>query len=74
MKIILKKLRILQEVSNKGRNPKLGKGYLKAYRLNPYNPLSYITFILMIIMGVIMYGFIGIKKEMDLNKNPFVWD
>ena len=43
MKKFLQKIFVLQIVSNKGKNPKLGRGFIKAYRLNPWNPLSYIT-------------------------------
>ena len=39
------------------------------YRLNPYNPLSYITLLLaLLIMG--MYGFISAVVEI-LEDNPF---
>ena len=39
------------------------------YRLNPYNPLSYITLLLaLIIMGI--YGFIAAAFEI-LEENPF---
>lgn len=72
-KKILKYLFILQEVPNKNRKPKLGRGFSTARRFNPYNPLSYITLLLCIIVGVLMFGFVGIWKEMDL-KNPFKWD
>ena len=70
---ILKRLLIVQEVSNSGRKPKLGKGYLKAYRFNPFNPLSYITIVISVIIGILMFGFVGIWKEMDLS-NPFKWN
>ena len=40
MKKFLQKIFVLQIVSNKGKNPKLGRGFIKAYRLNPWNPLS----------------------------------
>lgn len=72
-KIFLKFLYILQEVSNKDRNPKLGRGYSTAYRLNPYNLLSYVAIILILIVGVLMFGFYGIGKEIDKN-NPFKWN
>lgn len=72
----LKTIYVLQEVSNEEREKrglkKLGRGYFKAYRLNPYNPLSYISFIIIFIAGILMFGFIGIWKEID-NKNPFKW-
>jgi hypothetical protein len=70
---ILKALYIIQEVSNKNRNPKLGKGFLEAKRLNPYNPLSYVLIIGAIITGILMFGFVGIRKEIDL-QNPFKWN
>jgi len=47
MKELLKKLKIVQEVSNEERHKlglkRLGQGYFKAYRLNPLNPLSLYT-------------------------------
>lgn len=70
---ILKKLAVLQQVSNKDRNPKLGRGFMHAYKLNSFNPLSYLTIVVMLIVGLILFGIIGIKKEMDL-KNPFKWN
>lgn len=69
---ILKKLYILQEVSNRGRNPRLGKGFDKAYRLNVWNPLSYILIITTIVVALFMFGFVGIRKQIDL-RNPFKW-
>lgn len=69
---ILKCLFILQEVSNKDRNVKLGRGFSTATRMNPYNPLSYVVVCLNIILGILMFGFVGFWKE--LIKNPFKWD
>jgi hypothetical protein len=63
---------VIQEVSNEGRNPKLGKGYFKARRLNPYNPISYIVFILLLLVGVVLFGVIGIKEQSS--GNPFKWN
>lgn len=63
----------MQEVSNKHRNPKLGKGYMNAYRINPYNPLSYIFLTIALIVGIVAFGIIGIWKETDMT-NPFKWD
>lgn len=68
MKKLLKFLFVIQEVSNEGRELKLG-----ARRLNPYNPLSYITVVLVLIVGILMFGFVGIWKETNL-RNPFKWD
>lgn len=73
MRKLLTILNIVQIVSNKGKNPKLGKGYNKAYRFNPYNPLTYIVLVIGIIVGIIMFGFVGLWKEVDV-KNPFDWD
>lgn len=72
-KKILKFLLILQEVSNSNRNPKLGRGFLTAYRFNPYNPLSYIALVIILVAGILMFGFVGIWKEVKLS-NPFKWD
>lgn len=74
---ILKHLRILQTVSNEERHKqglkRLGRGYFEAHRFNPYNPLSYIAFIIILIVGILMYGFVGIWKE-TTTLNPFRWD
>ena len=69
---LLKYLFIIQEVSNKNRNPKLGKGFLEARRFNPYNPLSYVALILIMIVGILMFGFVGCWKY--IGQNPFKWD
>lgn len=73
MRKILEKLYIIQKVSNKGRNPKLGRGFMEARRLNPYNPLSYIFFVCAVLVGLIMFGVVGFWKETD-QRNPFKWD
>lgn len=71
MKKFLKYVYVLQEVPNKDK--KLGRGYSTAIRLNPYNPLSYMTIIIASIIGILMYGFVGFWKEVDL-RNPLKWD
>jgi hypothetical protein len=74
---ILKFLRVTQTISNEERQKngleKLGRGYFEANRLNPYNPLSYILIIIVIIIGMLMYGFVGFFEETK-NYNPFKWD
>jgi len=70
---ILKRLFIIQEVSNANRNPKLGRGFFTAIRFNPFNPLSYITIILIVLVVLIMFGFVGLWKEVD-STNPFKWN
>lgn len=70
-------LQILQTISNEERNKKglkrLGRGYFNAHRFNPYNPLSYIALVLIMIAGILMFGFVGFWKEID-GTNPFKWN
>lgn len=70
MRELLKKLYIIQEVDNKDR--KLGRGFSTAIRLNPYNPLTYIAVVLIAVVGILMFGFVGFWKETD-RRNPFKW-
>jgi membrane protein insertase Oxa1/YidC/SpoIIIJ len=74
MKELLKKLKVVQEVSNEQRHKaglkRLGKGYFKAYRLNPFNPLSYMLVVITIPVIITMYGFIGAYEKA---MNPFKW-
>jgi hypothetical protein len=75
MKKILRLIKIVQVVSNEQRHKdglkRLGKGYFNAYRLNPYNPLSYIVVIVAIPIIILMYGFMGLFEKAI---NPFKWD
>ena len=72
---ILEFLKITQTVSNEERHKnglkRLGKGFFNAYRLNPFNPLSYILIILTIPVVLLLYGFVGVFKELI---NPFKWN
>lgn len=74
---ILEFLQILQTVSNEERHKKglkrLGRGYFEAHRFNPYNPLSYIALLIIIVIGILMFGFVGFWKETD-TINPFKWN
>jgi len=74
---ILLFLRVVEIVSNDERKKnglkRLGKGFREALRLNPYNPLSYIVFILMIVVGLFMYGLVGLFEKVAVN-NPFKWN
>ena len=67
----------MQEVDNEERNKqglkRLGRGYFKAYRFNPYNPLSYVALIIILIVGILMFGVYGFLKE-TTTLNPFRWD
>lgn len=71
MRKILKALSIFQEHKNTKGNIK-GRGYSYAYRLNPFNPLSYLLIPIMIIVGIILFGVLGVFKEVD-HRNPFKW-
>ncbi len=73
LKKILKSLWILQEVDQRNKKEKLGKGFSSAVRFNPFNPLSYVALIIILIMALLMFGFVGMWKEMDL-RNPFKWN
>lgn len=74
---IFKFLQILQTVSNDTRHEndmkRLGRGYREAYRFNPYNPLSYIALVIILIVGIFMFGFVGFWKE-TTTFNPFKWN
>ena len=72
---IFKKLKIVQEISNEGRNPKLGRGFSTAKRLNKYNPLSYVVIVLVFISVLVMDGIRGvINLEKSQLRTPFKWD
>jgi len=73
MRKLLKWLLVIQEVSNKGREPKLGRGFFEARRLNPYNPLSYVVVVITFVAALVCFGVVGMWKEVD-TKNPFKWD
>lgn len=74
---ILIKLRVIQVIDNEERNrngvKRKGRGFMEARRLNPYNPLSYIVVVVGAIIGIILFGFVGIFSEID-TKNPFKWN
>ena len=77
MRKFLKAIYVIQIENNTERKARglkhLGRGYSEAYRLNPFNPLSYVTFILAFVVGVLMFGFVGLWKEVD-SPNPFKWN
>ena len=74
---ILECLQIVQTVSNEQRHKqglkRLGRGYFDAHRFNPYNPLSYIALVIILVVGILMFGFVGFWKE-TTTLNPFKWD
>ena len=74
MQKILVALKIVQIVDNEKRNKqglkRMGKGYFKAYRLNPLNPLCYAIILISIPILLFMYGFVGLFEKAV---NPFRW-
>ncbi len=69
MRKILKKFGIIQHRTGKETSNGLTR---TKYRINPYNPLSYIAILLIIIVGLVMFGVVGFWQEVDL-RNPFKW-
>lgn len=41
-------------------------------RINPYNPLSYIFFLLALIIGIFAFGIVGVREEFETH-NEFKW-
>jgi hypothetical protein len=76
---ILKTLFIIQERSNLNKGltpggiPPFGRGFSKAYRINPYNPLSYLFLLVVLLVGILMFGIVGFWKEIEV-RNPFRWN
>lgn len=74
LKKILISLKIIQMVSNEERRKnglkRLGRGHLYAYRLNPCNPLSYVLFVFITTITLILYGVVGLIEKGNL----FKWD
>mgnify|MGYP007132431636 CR=1 FL=1 len=70
---ILKSLWILQEVDQENKKNKLERGLSTARRINPYNPLSYAALLIILIVALLMFWFVGMWEEIDL-KNPFKWN
>lgn len=69
MKKIMKNLYIIQEKKflDEFKHKKV------KYRLNPYNPLTYIVIIMSLVIGIFMFGFVGIKNEININELKFKW-
>jgi hypothetical protein len=78
MKKALLFLKIVQVVSNEERHKnglkRLGKGYFKAYRLNPYHPIGYVLVAVCVPIFLLMYGFVGTVEMIKDGGNPFVWN
>lgn len=65
MEELLEKLGVIQK-----KKVKKPIGTYTYRRFNPYNPLSYVVFIMDSIIGTLLYGFVGYWKEF---RNPFRW-
>jgi hypothetical protein len=74
MKELLIKLWIVQKFKNNGLPREQWKGSCNwyAYRLNPFNPLSYILIPIGLLITIFMFGVVGFTKEVDWS-NPFKW-
>lgn len=70
MEEFLIKLRILQVYKNGYGRVKKGRGFMEAYRLNPYNPLTYLALALAIPAAFIKNGYMAYKNF----SNPFKWN
>lgn len=70
---LFKYLWITQEkkLYTENKNPNLGKSYRNLIRLNPWNPLSYLTIATVTPVGILIFGIKGFWREID--KNPFKW-
>ena len=75
MKKILLFFKIVQIIDNEQRRKsglnRIGKGYFKAYRLNPYNPICYFIIILAIPICIFLFGIVGVYGKIE---NPFKWN
>ncbi len=65
-------LHILQETTIEGKDKRGFKYSYNLRRFNLYNPLSYITIVIIFIVDAIMFGFVGIWKKLN-TLNPFKW-
>lgn len=71
MRKLLKALWIIQERKNQKVYSNLNCIYVEK-RMNPFNPLTYISIIIVFIVGFLMFGLVGFWNEVDL-RNPFKW-
>ena len=71
-------LRIIQIVSNEERKKQnlkhLGKGFSKAYRLNPFNPISWGLYFSAIPVYLLLIIIVSIVRTLAKIENPFRWN
>jgi len=73
---ILKLLFIIQTIDNNERKKKGLKpigNHRNPFRLNPYNPLSYLFIPLYLVIAPIIIGYSILLDEFKPFKNPFTW-
>lgn len=63
MREFLKSIWVIQEKWRAGR---------RLHRINPWNPLSYIICLAVLVLSILMFGFTGFRKEIETG-NPFKW-
>lgn len=64
----LKFIWVLQIKEVKGKH----KVISKKSRLNPFNPLTYVTMAVIVVVAIIFFGIVGAWAQLDL-KEPFTW-
>ena len=69
--MIRKTLKILWIIQEQEHKDPFKRGYFKR-RMNPFNPLTYISILIIVMVGFLMFGLVGFWKEVDL-RNPFRW-
>lgn len=72
---VLKSLLIVQEKEVEITTRKKFGGeeyrYKRIYRrFNPFNPITYVFLAIVIVLGIILFGFVGFNKEVQMG-NPF---
>ena len=69
MKKVLVKLHIVQQrtINDAFRRP------YGQQRLNPYNPLTYILLLFTLVLGLLMFGFVGIWEQINMDDLKFKW-
>ncbi len=42
-------------------------------RLNPFNPLTYLVILVSLIVGLVLFGLVGLKDEVNWDELKFKW-
>jgi hypothetical protein len=50
----------------------LGRGQTQR-RLNPFNPLTYLVILVSLIVGLVLFGLVGLKDEVNWDELKFKW-